>query len=291
VSAEDITAVVASNQDMNYKKKVTDIAKQIVENKLNDQLNTMLENKLGKTLKSLGINFSFKDRNTIQDIIDIIRGQKYVKFNEQKFLDGLQKTLEKKVDELIVQKVNKYVDEYANKINAKIDEYSKKITDKLDTYRKKVDKIVDKLSKWDTEATKLNIAAKLDNLIKSPVDKIANILNTPDKFLGKLGLNLGLGDMFKQVTQVYTKGMAEKIQKVFQPAVNKALAITKKISETITKVIDAVNKLRDKAKQMIEKWKNQIKSMVQEQTKKLVNEIVKYVKLNITSGLGGGFKI
>ena len=42
---------------------------------------------------------------------------------------------------------------------------------------------------------------------------------------------------------------------------------------------------------MVEKWKNAIKDAVQEQTKKLVNEIVKYVKLNITSALGGGFNI
>ena len=291
VTADDIAKVISSNQTMSYKKTVSKIANQIIENKLNEQLNTMLEQKLGGTLKSLGINFSFKDRNTIKDIIDIIRGQKYVKLNEATFLKGLQKQLEKKIDELIVKKVNEKIDDAAKKINSKIDSTAKSVTDTLDAYRKKADSLGETITKWEGEAGKLQIAEKLDSLISSPVDSIANVLNAPDKLLGKIGLNLGLGTMFKEITQVYTKGMAEKIQKVFQPALNKALAITKKVSAAIKKVIDAVNKLRDRAKQMVEKWKNAIKDAVKKQTQKLVNEIVKYVKLNITSSLGGGFKI
>lgn len=291
VTAEDITKVIDSNQQMSYKRTVSNIAKQIIENKLNEQLNDMLEKKLGGTLKSLGINFSFKDRDTLKDIIDIIRGQKYVKFNEAQFLQGLQKQLEKKIDDLIVKKINEKVDDAAKKVNAKIDAAAKSITNKLDAYRKNVDSLGEKITKWQGEMGKLQIAEKLDSLIKSPVDKIANILNAPDKLLGKIGLNLGLGTMFKEITQVYTKGLAEKIHKVFQPALNKALAMTKKVSESIKKVIDAVNKLRDRAKQLVEKWKNAIKDAVKKQTQKLVNEIVKYVKLNITSSIGGGFKI
>ena len=292
VSAQDITNVLNSNDAYNYKKKVSKIASDIVEQKLNDNLNTMLDQKLGGKLRELGINFSFKDRNTIQDIRDIIRGQKFVKFNEKKFLEGLQKQLEKKIDQMITQKVNAKVDAAAAKINAKIDSAADKITGKLDAYRKKVDNLSAKLEGLTGEKGKLAIASKLDQLISSPVNAVANVLNAPDKILNKLGIGgLGLGDMFKSITQVYTQGFAEKIQKVFAPAITKALAITKQVTEYIKKAIDYVNKLREKAKQMVEKWKNAIKDAVQEQTKKLVNEIIKYVKLNITSSLGGGFTI
>lgn len=292
VSAQDITNVLNSNDAYNYKKKVSKIASDIVEQKLNDNLNTMLDQKLGGKLRELGINFSFKDRNTIQDIRDIIRGQKFVKFNEKKFLEGLQKQLEKKIDQMITQKVNAKVDAAAAKINAKIDSVADKITEKLDAYRNKLDNLSNKLEGLTGEKGKLAIASKLDQLISSPVNAVANVLNAPDKILNKLGIGgLGLGDMFKSITQVYTQGLAEKIQKVFAPAITKALAITKQVTEYIKKAIDYVNKLREKAKQMVEKWKNAIKDAVQEQTKKLVNEIVKYVKLNITSPLGGGFNI
>ena len=290
VTAEQIAEVVSSNKEMNYKHTVTQIAEKIIEDKLNEQLNKVLEEKLGGKLKKYGINFSFEGRNTIKEIIDIVRGQKYIKIDQAKFLEGLQKTLEDKIDKLIVQKADKYIDKYAKKINEKIDSVTKKITSKLDTYRKKVDDFAEKLTKWGGEEGKIEIANKLNSLISAPVDKITNILNMPDKFLGKIGLNLGLGNMFKQITQVYTKGIVEKIQTTFKPVLEKALAITKKVSETIKNVIAKVNELRDKAKQLIEKWKEQIKDQVKKVTQKLVNEITKYVKLNL-SGLGGGIKI
>lgn len=291
VTGDQIAQVIADHKEYNYKKTVSNIASQIVENKLNDQLNNMLEQKFGSKLRSLGIDFSFKDRNTIQDIRDIIRGQKTVAFNEEKFLNGLKKNLEKKVDDLIVKKATEYLNTQQQKINAQIDSTAAQITGQLDVYRKKIDSYSEFLSKWDSESMKLTIASRLDTLISSPVDKVASILNYPDKILGKLGINLGLGNMFKEITQVYTKGYAEKIQKVLGPTVQKILGFTKKISATITKLIAKVNELKEKAKQMIEKWKNTVIDAVKKQTQKLVNEIVKYVKLNITSQIGSSITI
>ena len=292
VSAQDITNVLNSNDAFNYKKKVSKIAEDIVKQKLNENLSNMLEQKLGGKLRELGINFSFKDRDLVKDIHDIIRGQKFVEFNEQEFLDGLKTQLEKKIDKLITQKVNAKIDSAANMINSKIDSVANNITKQLDVYRNKLDNLSEKLDMLSSEKGKLAIADKLDKLVSSPVNAIANVLNAPDKLLSKLGIGgLGLGDMFKSITQVYTKGFAEKIHKVFAPAITKALAITKQVSEYVKKAIDYINNLREKAKQMVEKWKNAIKDAVKEQTQKLVNEIVKYVKLNITSALSGGFSI
>ena len=291
VTATDIANVLNSNEAYQYKKKVGQIATNIIESKLNENLNKMLDDKIGSKLKKLGINFSFQDRNTIQDIIDIIRGQKYVKFNQEKFLKGLKEQLEKQIDKLINQKVKAKLDSVATKINNKIDQVADKVVNKLDTYRKKLDSLTEKLEGFTGEKGKLAIAEKLDKLISSPVDKVANILNAPDKFLEKIGIGgLGLGNMFKQITQVYTKGFAEKIQKVFAPALNKVLGVMKTVTGFIKKAIDFVNNWRNKAKELVEQWKNKVMSMVQEQTKKLVNEIIKYVKLNI-GGLGDGFKI
>ena len=291
VTGDQIAQVIAEHKEYSYKQTVRNIAGQIVENKLNDQLNNMLEQKFGSKLRSLGIDFSFKDRNIIQDIRDIIRGQKTVAFNEAKFLDGLKKNLEKKVDQLIVKKAEAYLNEQQQRINAKIDSTAAKITGQLDAYRKKIDSWSETLSKWDSESMKLTIAGRLDAMVSAPVDKIAGILNMPDKLLGKIGLNLGLGDMFKSITQTYTKGYAEKIQKVLSPAVNKILGFTKHISATITKLISKVNELKEKAKQMIEKWKNTVMDAVKKQTQKMINEIIKYVKLDITSAIGSSITI
>ena len=97
--------------------------------------------------------------------------------------------------------------------------------------------------------------------------------------------------MFKEITQVYTKGYAEKIREVISPVLQKALAVTSTVRKAFQGFITAVNKLRDQAKALIEKWKNTIKDVIAQQTQRLVNELVKYVKLNITSKIGGSIKI
>lgn len=291
VSAEQLAKIVQDNKSFEYNRTVNKITRDLIEQKLNTSLANALEDKLGSKLKEYGINFSFKDRNLIQDIRDIIRGHKYVKFNQASFLKGLQEQLQKRIDKLIEDQVNKRIDEYTEKINSKIDSIADKVTGQLDTYREKVDAIQAKLDSWESVDTKLQIANKLDQMISAPVDKIANILNAPTNLLAKWGINVpGLGDMFKKITGDYTKDIAGKIQSKFAPLIQKASAIVAKVSAAIKNAINYVNKMRDTAKQLVQKWANQLKNYVAQQTKVLVNEITKFVKLNI-AGLGSGFSI
>ena len=68
------------------------------------------------------------------------------------------------------------------------------------------------------------------------------------------------------------------------------LTITKTIQESSKKAMDKINELRNKAKEMVDKWKNTLKDAIKEQTQKIVNHIVQYVKLTL-SNLGGAFSI
>lgn len=293
VTPEEIAEIIESNQNMQYKKKVSDIAKGLIENKINEIISEKLDEKLGPIMRSLGIKFSFKDRNIIQDIRDIVRGVKKIEFDQEKFLKNLHDTLEKKIDKLIEEKVYKQIDEYAKKANKYVDDYAKKINDKLDVYRKKINEVSDKIENWinNPESFQLLIANKLETLVKSPVEKVAGLLDKLDKPLEKIGLGgLGLGNMFRTISGIFVQGMAEKIRTAAQPILKKALTITKTISETIKKAMEAINKLRDQVKAMIETWKNTLKDAIAAQTKKLVNEITKYVRLQI-SGFAGSITI
>lgn len=284
VTPEEIAKIVQSNQEMTYKKKIKDIAGQILEDKLNQQIKENIESKLGCKLEDWGIVFNKNKDGTPQiigTIRDIIRGNKNAFFREEKFIKKLQEELEHRIDKLIEEKVKKVLDE-------QIDQAAADLIDKIDPYRQKAEALETKLDIWinNPQSSKLEIANRLDELIKSPVDKIAGLLNKIDQGpLGKLGLKLGLGDMFKQITQVYTKGFAEKIYTITKPLVEKALTIVTAVKTAITRLIDVVNKVKEKAKQLVEQWKNKIKEVVKEATQKLVNELMKYVKLNISTNL------
>lgn len=289
VTADEIAEIIESNQNMQYKRKVSDIARTLIENKINEVISEKLDERLGPILRSLGSNFSFKDRNIIQDIRDIIRGVKKIEFEQEAFLQQLHDTLEAKISKLIEDKVYKQIDEYSKKAGKYVDEYAKKVNDQLDVYRKKVDEVSDKIENWinNPESFQLLIANKLETLVKSPVDKVANLLDKLDKPLEKIGLGgLGLGNMFRTISGAFVQGIAEKIRIAAQPILAKALTITKTISETIKRAMEAVNKLRDQVKAMIETWKNTLKDAIAAQTKKLVNEITKYVRLKLSGFTG-----
>ena len=291
VTADDINEIVKSNQNMEYKKKVSDIARNLVENKLNDVINSQLESRLGPLLRSLGINFSFRDRNIIQDIRDIIRGTKRIEIDQESFLKEFEEKLTAKIDKLIEDTVYKQIDTQANNAKKQIDKYADEAIKKLDVYRNKVDAITDKLEGWanNPERFRTLIADKLDTLVKAPTESVAKMLDKIDGPLSKIGLNIGLGNMFRTMSGNFMTGIADKIQTAVKPVLNQALNISKTISENIKKAIDVVNDLRNKAKAMVDQWKNTIKDAIAKETKVIINKIVQYVKLNISSI--GGFSI
>ena len=296
VTADQITEVVNNLQKYRYKQQVRNIASQIIENKINDQITAKLQEKLGPTLARWGIDFSFRGRNIIQDIKDIIRGTKIITFNKDKFLKGLQYQLEKKIAKAIEDKVYAKLDEASKKVNNTIDKTARRITDSIvnSSIYRTVDTINSQLTTWtrSPESFTLAIADRLDAAIRNPVGKIESVLNKLDAPFKAIGLDgLGLGTMFKEITQVYTKGYAEKIREVISPVLKKALAVTSTVRKAFQGFIAAVNKLRDQAKALVEKWKNTVKDIIAQQTQKLVNELVKYVKLNITSKIGGSIRI
>lgn len=287
VTAADIAKVIESDKKYTYKKTVRKIAESIIEDKLNEQIKKRLEEIIGGKLEDWGIEF--KDNQIISTLRDVIRGHKTAFFNQEKFLKKLQKELETKIDKLIEEKVFKLIDEQAKKINSQIDDTAKKVIDMIDPYRKKVDQTYEKLDTWlkSPASAKETIAKKLDEMLKSPVDSIAAKLDSFEPFK-KFGITLGLGDMFKTVSQQFTKGMAERIYQVTKPLVESALKIVTQVKTAINKLIDTVNKIKEKAKQLVEKWKNAIKDAVKDFTKKMVNEIIKFVRVSFSDlGVGG----
>lgn len=297
VTADDITKIIASDQKYTYKKKIREIAEGIIEDKLNESIRNHIEKRLGGKLEDWGIQF--KDGNIVQAVRDIIRGNKVAFFNQEKFFKKLQDTLEKKIDKMIEEKVKTLVSEKLKEVNAAIDSATDQIKsgidnaatsiiNAIDPFRTKVDNIYSKLDSWLTnpDSAKLTIADKLDQLIKSPVDGIANTLNKIEPFK-KLGINLGLGDMFKKVSTSFTKGLSEKLYSMTRPFVEKALGIVSKVRTQIKKLITTIDKIKEKAKQLIEQWKEKIKQIVTDFTKKLVNELSKYVKVAIGNFVGG----
>ena len=288
VTADELNEIIKSNQNMEYKKKVSEIAKGLVENKLNEVISNQLEQRLGPLLRSLGINFNFRNRNVIQDIRDIIRGTKRIEIDQESFMREFEEKLTDKIDKLIEDKVYKQINTQANNAKKQIDKYADEAIKQLDVYRNKVDTINDKLEGWvnNPERFRTLIADKLDSLVKAPVENIAKMLDKIDGPLSKLGVNIGLGKMFKTMSENFMTGVADKIRTAVQPVLTKALNITKTVSESIKKAIEAVNELRNKAKAMVDKWKDTLKDAIAKQTKVIINKIVQYVKLNI-SGFGG----
>lgn len=278
VTAKDIADVISSDQKYTYKQTVRRIAEGIVQDKLNEQIKNRLEKAIGGKLEDWG--FNFKDGDIIGTLRDIIRGNQVAFFNEKRFI-------EKSVAEL-TGKIDKMIDEQCKKINAQIDQAAKGLTDAIDPYRKQVDNMYNKLDSWvsNPASAKLQIASRLDSLIKSPVDKVAGALDRLDPFK-KVGLSLGLSDMFKSVTQTFTKGLADKIYKATKPLVDTALKLVGTVKTAIKKVIDTINKLKEKAKQLIEKWKNMIKDTVKKVAAKIVSELLRYVKVSFGSLFGG----
>ena len=286
ITADDISKVIDSDQKYTYKKKIRQIAEGIIQDKLNEQIRSQIENKIGGKLEDWG--FYFADGDIVGTVRDIIRGNKVAFFHQEKFLKKMQRELETKIDKMITQKVNSMIDNVASSINSKIDSVAGKITGIIDPFRQKVDNVYNKLDTWlsNPQSAKLNIADKLDQLIKSPVDKVANFLDRIEPFR-KLGINLGLSDMFRTVTQNFTKGLADKVYSFTKPFVEKALGIVSTVKTQIQKLITTIDKIKEKAKQLIEKWKDYIKNVVQEFTKKIVNELMKYVKIGIGNLVGG----
>ena len=291
VTADELNDIIKSNQNMEYKKKVSEIAKGLVENKLNEVISNQLEQRLGPLLRSLGINFNFKDRNIIQDIRDIIRGTKRIEIDQESFMREFEEKLTDKIDKLIEDKVYRQIDVQANNAKKQIDKYADEAIKQLDVYRNKVDAINDKLEGWvnNPERFRTLIADKLDSLVKTPVENVAKMLDKIDGPLSKLGVNVGLGNMFRTMSENFMVGVADKIKTAVKPILSKALNITKTISENIRKAVEAVNELRNKAKAMVDQWKNTLKDAIAKQTKVIVDKIVQYVKLNISSL--GGFSI
>ena len=293
VTVDEINEIIKSNQSMEYKKKVSEIAKGLIEQKINDEINKQLEKRLGPVFRSLGINFNFKDRNIIRDIRDIIRGTKKIEIDQEAFVRELEKRLTEKIDKLIDEQVNKQIDRYANDVKKNVDKVADEALKQIDVYRKKVDSVNDKIEGWvkNPDRFRTLIADKLDSLVKTPTEKIAGVLDNLDNKLKGIGLgNIGLGKMFRTMSNTFMKGVAEKIRVAVQPVLTKALTITKTIQENIKKAMDKINELRNKAKEMVDKWKNTLKDAIKEQTKKIVNHIVQYVKLNL-SNLGGAFNV
>lgn len=291
VTADELNDIIKSNQNMEYKKKVSEIAKGLIENKLNEVISNQLEQRLGPLLRSLGINFDFRNRNVIQDIRDIIRGTKRIEIDQESFMREFEEKLTDKIDKLIEDKVYKQIDTQANNAKKQIDKYADDAIKQIDVYRNKVDTINDKLEGWanNPERFRTLIADKLDSLVKTPVENVTKMLDKIDEPLSKLGVNIGLGKMFKTMSENFMVGVADKIQTAVKPILTKALNITKTVSENIKKAIEAVNELRNKAKAMVDQWKNTLKDAIAKQTKVIVDKIVQYVKLNISNI--GGFSI
>lgn len=278
VTAEDIAKVIESDQKYTYNQTVRKIAEGIVQDNMNKQIKKRMEDFLGGKLEDWG--FNFQNGDIIGTLRDIIRGNQVAFFNEKRFV-------ERTVTEL-TGKIDKMIDEQARQINAQIDKVAKGAIDAIDPYRKQVDSMYSKLDSWmsNPASAKLQIANRLDTLIKSPVDSIAGKIDKLDPFR-KIGLSMGLGNMFKSVTQTFTKGLADKLYKITKPIVETALKIVGTVKTAIKKVIDTINKLKEKAKQLIEKWKNIIKDTVKKITTKIVNELLRYVKVSFGSLFGG----
>lgn len=289
VTADDISKIIMSDQKYTYKKKIREIAEGIIEDKLNESIRSHIEQRLGGKLEDWGIQF--KDGNIVQTIRDIIRGNKVAFFNQEKFFKKLQDDLEKKIDKMIEEKVktlvaeklkevNATIDSTAEQIKSGIDDAATSIINAIDPFRKKADNIYSKLDSWltNSDSAKLTIADKLDQLLKSPVESIASQLNKLEPFQN-LGINLGLGDMFKKVSQSFTKGLSNQIYSMTKPFVERTLKIVSNVRTQIKKLITTIDKIKEKAKQLIEQWKDKIKQIVADFTKKLVNELGKYVKV------------
>lgn len=278
VTAEDIAKVIESDQKYTYNQTVRKIAEGIVQDNMNKQIKKRMEDFLGGKLEDWG--FNFQNGDIIGTLRDIIRGNQVAFFNEKRFV-------ERTVTEL-TGKIDKMIDEQARQINAQIDKMAKGAIDAIDPYRRQVDSMYSKLDSWmsNPASAKLQIANRLDSLIKSPVDSIAGKIDKLDPFR-KIGLSMGLGNMFKSVTQTFTKGLADKLYKITKPIVETALKIVGTVKTAIKKVIDTINKLKEKAKQLIEKWKNIIKDTVKKITTKIVNELLRYVKVSFGSLFGG----
>ena len=290
VTAEDIAKVIESDKKYTYKKTVKQIAESVIQDKLNEQIKRRLEEVIGGKLEDWGLEF--KNSDIIGTLRDIIRGNKVAFFNQEKFLQKLQRELEDKIDKMIVERVNKLLDEQQKKINSQIDTVTRNLINAIDPYRKKIDKLYDKIDTWinNPESAKLILAGKLDEMLKSPVGSIAGALDKLEP-LKKFGITFGLGDMFKKISQTFTKNMATQLYNLTKPFVEKALQIVGTVKTAIKKVIDTINKLKEKAKQLIEKWKNVIKDAIKDFTKKLVNELTKFVRISFENMSVSGIPI
>lgn len=297
VTAADITKIISSDQKYTYKKKIKEIAAGIIQDKINEQIIKQIEKRLGGRLEDWGLEFPNGD--IVGTIRDIIRGNKVAFFNQEKFFNKLQKELETKIDKLIEEKITTMaknlanqttmvIDSAASKIMSGIDNVALNIKNTIDPFRQTVDNVYNKLDDWISNPinAKLDIAERLDSLIKSPTDKISSFLDRVEPFK-KFGITLGLSGMFKTVTKTFTSGMADKIYKVTKPIVEKALNIVTTVKTQIKKLIDTVDKIKQKAKELVEQWKEKIKSIVQDFTKKIVDEISKFIKVGIGNLMGG----
>jgi len=296
VSAEDLVAVVKSDQKYTYKKKVKEIAGQIVEDHLNKHIREQIEARIGAKLEDWG--FEFQNGDIIGAIRDLIRGNKNAFFKEEKFIKQLKIQLEERIDQLIEDKINPIIDERAKQLQNQVDAVADRFMQTIDPYRQKVDNIYDNIESWltNSEVAKLIIVDQLDNYIKTPVTNIANKIASIDNYFKKIGLgNLGLSKQFVHLTQTFTKSLGGKLYDITRPFVEKALGIVSKVKQGIKKLIDTVNNLKKKAKELIEKWKEQLKKVIENVTKKLIDEISKYVKVKLLgtlkdSSIGGIFK-
>lgn len=296
VSADDLVTVVKSEQKYTYKKRVKEIAGQIVEDHLNKHIKDQIEARLGVSLAQWG--FEFQNDDIIGTIRDIIRGNKNAFFREEQFIEQLKTQLEQQVDQVIETKVNTVIDAQAQQLQQQVDVIAGNVIQSIDPYRQKVNNVYNTIDSWliNSEAAKIIIADQLNDYIKTPVANIANKIATIDNYFNKIGLgNLGLSRQFVNLTQNFTKSLGNKLYDITKPFVEKALGIVTKVKQGIKKLIDTVTKLKEKAKALIEKWKEQIKKIVQEVTQKLIDELSKYVKLKILgtlkdSALGSIFK-
>ena len=286
VSADDLAAVVKSNQKYTYKKRVKEIAGQIVEDHLNKHIKEQIESRIGARLEDWGLEFQNDD--IIGTIRDIIRGNKNAFFREEKFIEKLKTQLETQIDQLIESRVSPIIDAQAQQLQSQVDVAAHNVIQAIDPYRQKVNSVYNKLDSWltDSETAKLTIAAQLDDYIKTPVANIANKIASIDNYFKKIGLgNLRLSQQFVNLTQSFTKSLGNRLYDITKPFVEKALGIVTKVKQGIKKLIDTVTKLKEKAKALIEKWKEQIKKVIEDVTKKLIDELLKYVKVKLLGTL------
>lgn len=283
-----------TSQQWMYKQRTKKLAEMIMEAQEDKILDQKLEGILTKMNKQWGTKLTDNEKLR-QDIRDAIRGTKTVFFK----YDETMKVLQDKTQKMLEREIQKQLNDRINQSKAwkNMMSMDKKFND---IYRKaggsKIEKIQQKLDKWNKMSDldfMLMTTEKMTDTLNSRIKflgKWGGSLNDLDAKMGKFGLNLGLGEQFTSFEKNFTSQIAASMQNTVRTDISKSLQSVSKITSAVKQATQQIQKIQNQAKELVLKWETTVMDVVKAQEKRIVNNILKSVKISFSGGIGS-FKI